>query len=317
MNCGFDFKKQSSKVLSETEKAFTIFATVGAEAGEVASDTVPGNEEDFHQESSSMVADDAELYGPSADMADLNEPNFENSDDFELDLSETEDLDSEGWDIGATLTGDLSEIASVAPEESLNNADLGTGKFEVQGLGFDLTDGLEQEENKATDEEDNSSLELEYNVFADETAAPEMEPYAGQNEIEFELTEDESSHQTKFEDTLHEPSNREETGPAESLELGEISLETELEPESKKSDTVQTPEVPIDLTESEIELKDSTFELEKLQMDLETDPMVIEPIQTVPSGNPKAPLEDPKLKMDSGEDETNPFMPDKEPTPDR
>lgn len=327
MNCGFDFKQQKSKVLSEAENTFTIFATVGAEAGAISANAAAGIEEGLHEESSSMATEGTELYDPIADMADLNEPTLENSDDFELDLSEADGPDSESWDIGATLTEDLSEIASVAPEDSQNNADLGSGEFEVQGLGFDLTGGLEQAETEVANEEDTSSAELEYNVFADETTAPEMEPYAGQNEIEFEIKEDDSAHRDKVEDTPNESSSQEASlelndsstqDPEQSSddELGAISLETELALEDKESEAGQTPEIPVGLQDPEIELN-PTLELEKLQLDLETASLELEPIQADPSSDPEAPLENPKLKTDSSEDGTNPILPDEVSTPDR
>jgi len=327
MNCGFEFKKQKSKVLSEAENNFTIFATVGAEAEAVASKTSTGMEEDFHQESSSMATDGTELYDPPADMADLNEPDLENSNDFELDLSGADGSDSESWDIGATLTEDLSENASATPEDSLSNADLGSSEFEVQGLGFDLTGGLEPAETEVANEEDSFSPELELNAIADETMVPEMEPYARQNEIEFELKEDDSAHQDKVEDTSHEPSSQGKSlelndssaqDPEQSSDagLGEISLETESELEDKESEAGQTSEIPVDFKNPEIELN-PTIELENLQLDQETASTKLEPIQANPSSVPEGPLEDPKLKMDSSEGETNPILPDEESTPDR
>ena len=220
--------------------------------------------------------------------------------------------DSESWDLGATLTEDLSEMASVAPEDSLDNTDTGSGEFEVQGLGFDLNDGSKQEEPEIASEEANASTEPEYNVFADETTAPEMEPYAGQNEIAFELKEDDSTHQDKVEDTPQEPLSQ---GENLDNELSEISLETEFDLEEMASEAGHTPEVSVDLKDPEIELN-SSIELEKLQLDLETDLLELEPMEDIPSSTSDVP-EDTTLKMDSSEDEVNPLSSDEESTPDR
>lgn len=283
----------------------------------VASAPSAGIEEDFQQESSTMGLDDAELYDSSTDMTDPSETSFDNSEDFELDLSDADGPDSENWDIGATLTEDLSGTANVATEEPMGNADFGTGDFEVQGLGFDLNT-----DNEGVNEESNSLLDSEYNVFADETVAPEMEPYAGQNEIAFELPEDDSEPQVKDEALLPDPSNQEETAQEISLELDdlavqdteksadneidEISLETEIKLEDEGSNAEHTTVTPVDLNDSEID-ENLTLNLEEFQLDLETDSMVIDPIPAdqAPSLGPS--LEGIELKMDS----------DEEPTPDR
>lgn len=325
MNCGYDFKAQKSRVLSEAENTFTIFATVAAEAGAVAGDASQGFDEDFHQESSTMAIDDTELYDSSAD---LDESSLGNSEDFDLDLSEADDPDSESWDIGATLTEDLSEISSVVPKDSMNNADPEADEFEVQGLGFDLIDGHELEETEVAKGENTASPELEHDPIAEEALVPELEPDAGQEEIAFELIEDEPAHLANREDTPHELTNSEETMQEPSLELndssgqnsddepGEISLEPELELEDREPEIDQTSEVPADLKDLEIE-PNPTFDLKELQLELETDSLELEPIQANPPNDSEVPLEDPKLKMGSDEDDTNSFMPDEESTPDR
>ena len=43
--------------------------------------------EDLHQESSSMAMNGADLYdSPATGLADLDEPNLDNSEDFDLDF---------------------------------------------------------------------------------------------------------------------------------------------------------------------------------------------------------------------------------------
>lgn len=313
MNCGSDFKHQKSDLLQDAENPFTIFATVGAEAGVIASDAHAGIEEDFQQESSTMGMDDTELYDSSVDT---DEPLFDNSEDFELDLSDADGPDSENWDIGATLTEDLSGIENVATEEPMNNDDFGTGDFEVQGLGFDLNTG-----NEGVNEESNSLPDSDYSVFADEAAAPEMEPYAGQNEIAFELTEDDSEPQVEGEAPSSEKSKQVEIPEEISLELDdlsvqdseqssdikmdEISLETELKLEDEGSEAEQTTVIPEDLNAPALD-ENPTLNLEEFQLDLETDSMVINPVPADQSKAPESSLEGIELKMDS----------DEEPTPD-
>ena len=143
-NCGYGFKKLKSDALAEVESTFTIFATAGAGVTADVSDSSTATEEGFPQESSltdgeglSTEMESAELYdSPSGEFQ--NEMDGDRFADFELDLSEADGPDSEGWNIGATLAEDLSETPSADSEDFLEDADLETGGFEVQGLGFDL-----------------------------------------------------------------------------------------------------------------------------------------------------------------------------------
>lgn len=317
-------------VPSEAEIAFTIFATVGAEAGVIANDTSTGIEEDFQQESATMAMDSTEVYDSSKDLAeDLDSSPFDNSEDFELDLSEADGPDSENWNIGATLTEDLSEVEIIAPEEPMNDADFGTGEFEVQGLGFDLDTDLDPTED--ANEGSDASADSEFSVFAEETAAPEMEPYAEQNEIAFELPEDDSEPQVEVETTAPGLSDQDTTAQVESLEMNdlsvqdpepgsdiemsEISLETELKLDDEESEAEQEFIIPLGLNDPETD-ENPTLELEGLQMNLETDQMVIEPIQADSSSDSEVSEEDPQLKMDTVDDEIHLSLPDEESTPD-
>jgi hypothetical protein len=270
-----------SNALAEAENTFTIFAAVGAEAGAGYGNTSQGTEEDYQQESSVTDMEGTELYDSRREeLADQNESHVDNFGDFALDLSEADDPDSEGWNIGATLTGDLSETTGVASEDFMKDADLENGDFEVQGLGFDLNTGLDQSDTEAETEGSND-------LAIDEEESPELEDF-------FLPDSDKDS-------------------PVES---SEITLETELTIEDNEPETEQTSETPVDLKDSEIELS-PTLELEELQLDLETDSVETKPMENDLPADPEAPAEEIELKMDTSEDETEPSSSDEEPTPDR
>lgn len=292
-NCGHDFKKLKSDALAEVENTFTIFATAGAGVTADVSDSSTATEEGFPQESSltdgeglSTEMESAELYdSPSGEFQ--NEMDGDRFADFELDLSEADGPDSEGWNIGATLAEDLSETPSTDSEDFLKDADLETGAFEVQGLGFDL-------EATPTDPEVSDDVEV-----ADE-ANPESDDYflpdaSGQNPAD-------DSNEITLETEL----------PVEHIEIENI--EPEAEPEPSVELTV-VPEVEstvqeVELTAPEIELNPA-IEFDGLQLDLETDSPKIEPVTEEQFQSPEAALDGLELTMDSSEDEAS----DEEPTP--
>lgn len=314
MNCGHDFKSQQSAITSEAENTFTIFASVGAEA--VVNEASQGVEEDFHQESSTLV-DGNDLYDSSADLSDQEEPNLQNTEDFELDLSEADNPDSEGWDIGATLTEDLSETAGAVSDDSENNTEEFAG-FEVQGLGFDLSDDFEPLESQDANAENDG--------LAFETTPSGIDDNNEQKDIAFDYVEDMTEgDETNIEGPIPEPSNQEETvqgakmdlidfpeqdsEDSSEVEMSEISLETELELEDQKPETELKLELPVDLNDAFTETE-QTLEVEGLQLDLETDSLEIETQTEVPHVSSE-------LKIDPNEDEAHSSSSDEEPTPDR
>ncbi len=324
MNCGYDFKNQKSTILPRAENEFTIFALAGAEA--VVGNASTGNEVNFHQESSDTGMNDQDLHESPTGLSD--EPNLDNAGDFELDLAEADDPDLENWDIGATLTEDLSGPGRDVSADSKFDAEPDAG-FEVLGLGFDMSTEFEPADTEvAATESDDYSVEATSEV----PSPPEMAPHDDQKEIEFELREDLSAQDTLEEGTAPESLSQEDTAQAASLELidfpeqgaeptaevelGEISLETELELENKESETGQNFEVPVDLKYTEID-RSQTLEVEGLQLDLETDSLEVEPIQADPSPAPGAAPEDLELKMNSNQDESNSMPSDEESTQDR
>ena len=243
-NCGCDFKKLKSNVHAEAENTFTIFATVGAEAGAVSGNASVETAEDFQQES--PVTDTDGLYdSPSEELTDHNETDVENLGDFELDLSDADGPDSESWDIGATLTGDLSESTSVASENHLKDEDLEAGEFEVQGLGFDLkADPTDTEETKEADPE------------LDDFFLPEPEPEqildTDSDEITLETELPIGDTESDREQTSQAPVDLEapeiELNPTIELEELQLNMETDsLKIEPKQADDPSTaPEASLD-----------------------------------------------------------------------
>jgi hypothetical protein len=238
-NCGYDFKKQKSNVHADADNTFTIFATVGAAA--VSGNAPVETTEDFQQES--PMPDMNGLYdSPSDELTDHNETDVESFEDFELDLSDANGPDSESWDIGATLTGDLSESASVASEDYLKDEDLETGETEVQGLGFDLNaDPTDTELTKEADSEmDDFFLpEPEQNLDTD----------SGEITLETELpienteSDQEQTSQTSVE--LEAPEI--ELNPTIELEELQLDLETDAqEVEPKQADPSPAPEASLE-----------------------------------------------------------------------
>jgi hypothetical protein len=289
-NCGHDFKKLKSSNVAEVENTFTIFATAGAGVGSDFNETTTGLDEGFQEGSQTADMEGTELYdSPSDELESQNDDNgFE---DFALDLSDADGPNSEGWNIGATLTGDLSEATNANQEDFPKDSELETGEFEVQGLGFDFN----------ADSAEASDDNVSGNVEATNEASPEQEDFFLPDE------------------------------PDSTDDSNEISLETELPDSSMEPDTEPTYEEPIELTVPEVELTVSeaestvseveltapevemhpSIELEELSLDLETDSPAIEPTTEEQPKSPEASLDGLELKMDSSEDES----PDEEPTP--
>lgn len=338
VNCGFDFNKQkfSDKVPIESGKVFTIFASSGAKtvAGTPRSDLnfqAPTSQEMVDADPTSTEPDDFPL--------ELSVANFQDSRDFELDLSEMDNPDSDDWVVGATLTEDLAEISRFAPNDSPENSGRESSEFEVQGLGFDTAGDFAKGETEITPPEENLPSEPELNGIDDERAVQEIEPYATKSEIEFEMEENDFP-QLKDENIQNPPADLYETAQNESLELsepstldsdqsqgleweapsddsGEISLETELELEKndsefdldrKDTETGETSESAIDLKDVSLEL-DPPLELEDLDLDLEIENPEIESVQKDELQIPELELEDQGLEEDAG-DENKPLLPE-------
>ncbi len=240
-NCGYDFKKLKSSVLTEAEKPFTIFASAGA----VYSHSSAGGEEDFHQDSS--VADrertDTEMdddgYYDSADLVRQNELAIDSFGDFALDLSDADGPDSESWDIGATLAGDLSESTDTDQDEFfMKDNDLETGDFEVQGLGFDIE--ADQSETKDSDDD-----EEEDEFFLPEEPEENSADDADEITLETALTIDDD-----------EPDEKPTSESSIELETPEIELSPTIELEGLQMDLEN------DSLEIETPEEDQTIELE-------------------------------------------------------
>jgi hypothetical protein len=300
-NCGYDFKKLKSDALAEVESAFTIFATAGAGVTADLSGSSTAIEEGFPQESSMADGEGLSTEMESAELFDSPSGEFQNEmdgdrfADFELDLSEADGPDSEGWNIGATLAEDLSETTSPDSEDFLEDADLETGDFEVQGLGFDI---------EATPTEPELSDDVEVAEVANE-ANPESNEFFLPNESEQNSADD--SNEITLETEL----------PVEHIEIEDIEQETEPEP-SVELTVVPEAESTVNEVEStvpEAELAAPEIELnpaiEMDELDLETDSPKIEPVTEEQSQSPETALDGLELTMDSSEDEAS----DEEPTP--
>ncbi len=252
-NCGYDFKKQKSNVHADAENTFTIFAAVGAEVGAVSGNATTETTEDFQQESP-MTDMDVHYDSPSDELTDHNETEVENFEDFELDLSDTDGPDSESWDIGATLTEDLSESTSVAEEDYLKDEDLETGEFEVQGLGFDLNaDPTDTEASKEADPElDDFFLPDDEQNSADESGDIILE-----TELPIESTETEPNSEQTPQASVDLEVPELELNPT--IELKELQLDLETvsqDTEPKQTDPSTAPEASLDGLELKMDSDD-------------------------------------------------------------
>lgn len=220
-NCGYGFKKLKSNASAKAENTFTIFATVGA--GGVASNNASGIEEDYQQESSMADNDSTELYDSlPEEPTDQNDSNIENFGDFELDLSGSNDPNSESWDIGATLTQDHSETTGVANEDLLKDANLETGEFEVQGLGFDFNSEGSNKEDSA--KEENPELDDFFLPDPEESSSIDMSDIPLETELDIE---DKGSEQTPDEAPVDLNSPEIELPPTPELEELQLDLGTD------------------------------------------------------------------------------------------
>lgn len=228
-NCGYDFKKLKSDALAEVENSFTIFATAGA--GVNGSSSI---EDDYPQESSMADGEGLSTEMDSVDSYDSSEGEFQNEmdgdrfADFELDLSEADGSDTEGWNIGATLAEDLSETPGADSEDFREDADLETGDFEVQGLGFDL---------EATPTEPELSNDAE---VADE-ASPESDEFFLPDESE-QNSEDDSNEIT-LETEL----------PVKDIETEDIEVESEPSIELTAPEIELNPAIELDGLQLDLE----------------------------------------------------------------
>lgn len=228
-NCGYDFKKLKSDALAEVENSFTIFATAGA--GVNGSSSI---EDDYPQESSMADGEGLSTEMESVDSYDSSEGEFQNEmdgdrfADFELDLSEADGSDTEGWNIGATLAEDLSETPGADSEDFREDADLETGDFEVQGLGFDL---------EATPTEPELSNDAE---VADE-ASPESDEFFLPDESE-QNSEDDSNEIT-LETEL----------PVKDIETEDIEVESEPSIELTVPEIELNPAIELDGLQLDLE----------------------------------------------------------------
>jgi len=298
LNCGFDFKSQKSTAgIGESENEFTIFATVGAEAVAVSE----AHDSEMELKSSPSVDDTVQesLVDEYDSSMEPQEAYIQESGDFELDLSDMDNPDSDDWVVGATLTEDLAEISNIVPNDSSESLASGANEFSIQGLGFNTIFDNETAAEETDSQVQNAPLDSEPVVLDEEMAVQEMEPYAPKSEIVLEPEKDKStldSSPDATETAQNESPGLSEsldTGPGQSLEVpaddsGDISLETELKLETKGSDldlgqeeakSGETSEFSIDLQDSSIE-PGPMLELEDLDLALETEsPEVIKPPQ--------------------------------------
>lgn len=234
-------------------------------------------------EGASTEMEATELYdSPPEELQ--NEMDVDSFGNFELDLSEADGPDSEGWNIGATLAGDLSETPSADSENFLEDADLETGDFEVQGLGFDL---------EATPTESQVSEDVEVT----NEASPESDDFFLADKAEKNPEDD--ANKITLETEL----------PVEHIEIENIEPEAEPASESSVELTVAHE---VELTVPAIELNPA-IELDELQLDLEADSPKIEPVTEEQPQSPETALDGLELTMDASEDEAS----DEEPPPDR
>jgi len=273
VNCGFDFKSQKStkEVFRESENEFTIFASVGAQAEAVSG--ASSTEMNFHEPLSSgeMFNSPETLLDGYDSSLEPQETYIQESGDFELDLSGMDIEDSEDWIVGATLTEDLAGISNFGSEDPAEDSTQEPNEFAVQGLGFNTAKNIEQEDVEIAPPEQNAS-------FDEEMAVQEMEPYASKSETKFIL---------ENEDPELSESSIQNIDSSQSLEApsddsGDISLETELELETKGSELdldredIKSGETSsLDLQDNSIEL-DPMLELEDLDLALETESLEIE-----------------------------------------
>ncbi|VAX28132.1 hypothetical protein MNBD_NITROSPINAE05-935 [hydrothermal vent metagenome] len=297
-NCGYDFKKLKSGNVAEVENTFTIFATAGAVAGSDFNETAAaGLDEGYQEESATTDMEGTELYGSPSDEHE-NQSEDDHFGDFALDLSEADNPDSEGWNIGATLTEDLSATTNADPDDFLKDADLETGEFEVQGLGFDFNADSSQTEPEVSDDD------APGNTQATNEASPELDDFflpdePDSDEISLETELPDSDMEAETEPTYEEPV--ELKVPVVELPISEIEPTV---PEVKLTVSEAEPTAP------EVELH-SSIELENLSLNLETDFSKVEPATEEQPKSPEASLDGLELRMDSDEDESS----EEEPTP--
>jgi hypothetical protein len=285
LNCGFDFKSQKStkEALGESENEFTIFAAAGAQAEAVSGAT--SSEMNFQEPLSSEAMFDSQetLVEEQDSSLEPQETYIQESGDFELDLSGMDIEDSDDWVVGATLTEDLAEISDFNSKDTLKDPTQESNEFAVQGLGFNEAEDIEQAGVETAPPEQSSSFDSEPTVLDEEMAVQEMEPYGSKSEIKL-VPEDE----VPIDDS------------------GDISLETELELETKDSElsldqedtkSGETSQIPLDLQNNSIELE-PMLELEDLDLNLEIESPEDEnaPQGTQPSD---ATLENQSLKEDT------------------
>lgn len=296
-NCGYDFKKLKSSALVEAENVFTIFATVGA--GAAFSDT--SHETGFQQDSPSgdmegmdNGMDASELYNSPEDaLADLNTAHVDEFGDFKLDLTETNEPDSESWNIGATLTEDLSATTNPVSEDFMKEADLETGDFEVQGLGFDFNDDLAQADAaESTDAPTADEESPETNEFFLPDPVENSADDANEISLETEATgtDLESEAEPEYDSPIGLNIPEIELDSTPDIELGstpEITIEQSPEVEPGPAPEVESDPVP---------------ELEGLQLDLDTVSLEVEPVQEDQPKAPDTPLEGLELEMDPDEE---------------
>ncbi len=306
VNCGFDFKAQKSTkgVFAELGNEFTIFASVGAQAEAVSG--ASSTEMNFHEPLSSeeMFNTQETLLDEYDSSLEPQETYIQESGDFELDLSGMDIEDSDDWVVGATLTEDLAEISNFGSEDPAEDSTQEPNEFAVQGLGFDTTEVIEQEDVEIAPAEQNAS-------FDEEMAVQEMEPYASKSETKFIL---------ENEDPELSESSIQNIDSSKSLEApsddsGDISLETELELETKGSELdldredIQSGETSsLDLQDNSIEL-DPMLELEDLDLALEIESPEIENASQSSSQPSDPTLEGQGLKEDTGNDNA-PLLPE-------
>ncbi len=274
-NCNFQFKKQKPGIVVEPETVFTIFAT------EVAHSVAAGGETAV--EMNSMAFEDSEdtaMYdAPSLDYPDKD---YENTGDFELDLSDAEDYDQE-MVLGATITEDLSEI----DDGDLEDSNMGLREIEVEGLGFNS---------------DGSSNVLEQDTDSEENLATEE---AGEAELdEFDSTEAE----------IEESDSSLESEPDSASDETGISLETDLNLDDLEDENTPQADADIDLAvdmdDGEFEL-DPDLKLEELDLALNEENDAID--AAAEEDEAELTVEDLELEMEALEDETPPASSEEDP----
>jgi hypothetical protein len=314
VNCGFDFKSKKSthNVSGDTEHEFTIFAVAGTQA--VAASVATDTEMNFQEPLSSE-----ELFGSQETLLEETDSALEppeayiqESGDFELNLSDMDNPDSEDWVVGATLTEDLAEISNFDSKDPAESSMTESNEFAVQGLGFDAaedTEEIEPMDKETASSVQDSAMDSEPTVVDEEMAVQEMEPYASKSEITFTPENDGPE--------LSESALR-DLDPGHSLDIpadesGDISLETELDLETKNSEfdrdreSSGSGEISLDIQDNSVDL-DPMLELEELDLALEIESPETENSPQGSSQTSDATFEDPNHKKDAGDDNA-PLLP--------